>query len=91
MANNSDIEFTDVQRREVVTELITKDGIATLAVEKNVPGGSTKRLLLLNKYDAQKLKEALEHYLKTVYSNELAGIEGTLSPADMVELFGEDA
>lgn len=91
MANDPKTQFVDVQRREVVTELVTKDGITTLAVEKNIPGGSTKRLLLLNKYDAQKLKEALEYYLKTVYSNELAGIDGTLSPADMVALFGEDA
>ncbi|MDO5032699.1 hypothetical protein [Corynebacterium sp.] len=82
--------FTDVQRREVFTELVTKDGVQTLAIEKKVPGGSSKRLLLLNKYDAQKLKEALEAYLNTVYAQEFSGVSGTLSPADMLALFGEE-
>lgn len=82
--------FIDVQRREVVTEMINKDGIKVLAVEKNVPGGSSQRLLLLNKFDAQQLKVALEEYLKTVYAAEMTGVEGTLSPKDMVELFGLD-
>ena len=47
-------------------------------------------MLLLNKYDAQKLKAALDEYLNTIYSKEISGMGGTLSPADMVELFGED-
>ncbi len=102
MANNSagkttgnttdktDLKFIDVQRREIFTELVTKDGVDTLAVEKTIPGGSSKRLLLLNKFDAQQLKKELENYLHTIYSKELSGMDATLSPADMVELFGED-
>lgn len=88
--NSTEPRFVDVQRREVFTELISKDGVDTLAIEKNVPGGSSKRLLLLNKYDAQRLKEVLEVYLNTIYSKELSGMNTTLSPVDMVELFGED-
>lgn len=79
-----------MQRREVFAETISKDGVETLAIEKAVPGGASKRLLLLNKYDAQKLKAALDEYLNTIYSKEISGMGGTLSPADMVELFGED-
>lgn len=89
MTNNR-FTFIDVQRRDVFTEVLSKDGVETLAVEKRVPGGSSKRLLLLNKYDAQQLKEALERYLNNQYAKELSGMEGTLSPADMVALFGED-
>lgn len=92
MGNHHDntVHFTDVQRREVFAETISKDGVETLAIEKAVPGGASKRLLLLNKYDAQKLKAALDEYLNTIYSKEISGMGGTLSPADMVELFGED-
>lgn len=82
--------FTDVQRREVFTEIVTKDGVPALAVEKNVPGGSSKRIMLLNKVDAQQLQKVLEHYLNEIYAQELAGVNASLSPADMVELFGED-
>ncbi|QNE89174.1 hypothetical protein H0194_08950 [Corynebacterium incognita] len=88
--SDKNYSFIDVQRREIFTEIVAKDGVETLAVEKNVPGGSSKRILLLNKYDAQKLKEALEFYLNTIYSKELAGMNATLSPKDMAELFGED-
>ncbi|MCQ9340916.1 hypothetical protein [Corynebacterium phoceense] len=90
MVNDPNVRFHDVQRREIVTELVTKEGYKTLAVEKTVPGGSTERILLLNKVDAQRLKTALEEYLNTVYASEISGMAGTLSPADMVELFGED-
>lgn len=88
--NAPNYNFIDVQRREVFTELVSKDGVDTLAIEKNVPGGSSKRIMLLNKYDAQKLKEALEYYLNNVYAKEMSGVEAILSPKDMVELFGED-
>lgn len=82
--------FTDVQRREIFTEIVTKDGVPALAVEKTVPGGSSKRIMLLNKMDAQQLQKVLEHYLNEIYSRELAGVNASLSPADMVALFGED-
>lgn len=68
----------------------SEDGVETLAIEKLVRGGEPKRLMLLNKFDAQQLKDALDDYLKTIYSKELAGLNTTLSPKDMLELFGED-
>lgn len=82
--------FTDVQRREVFAEIVTKDGVPVLSIDKQVPGGSSKRLLLLNKIDAKQLADVLDHYLKQVYSLELAGLNASLSPEDMVQLFGGD-
>lgn len=84
-------QFIDVQRREITLRTISsEDGVETLAIEKLVRGGEPKRLMLLNKFDAQQLKDALDDYLKTIYSKELAGLNTTLSPKDMLELFGED-
>ncbi|HHU67478.1 hypothetical protein [Corynebacterium sp.] len=82
--------FIDVQRRDIVAEIVTKDGVPVLSIDKQVPGGSSKRLLLLNKVDAKQLSDVLEHYLKQVYSLELAGLNASLSPEDMVALFGEE-
>ena len=82
--------FIDVQRRDIVAEIVTKDGVPVLSIDKQVPGGSSKRLLLLNKVDAEQLVGVLEHYLKQVYSLELAGLNASLSPEDMVALFGEE-
>ncbi len=82
--------FIDVQRRSIVAEIVTKDGVPVLSLDKEVPGGSSKRLLLLNKVDAKQLSDVLEHYLKQVYSLELAGFNASLSPEDMVALFGEE-
>ncbi|MDO5671035.1 MAG: hypothetical protein Q4G50_13680 [Corynebacterium sp.] len=82
--------FIDVQRRDIVAEIVTKDGVPVLSIDKQVPGGSSKRLLLLNKIDAKQLADVLEHYLKQVYSLELAGLNASLSPEDMAALFGED-
>jgi len=90
-AGTPDPHFIDVQRREIVVHTMSsQDGVETLAIDKLVRGGDSKRLLLLNKFDAQQLKDALEEYLKTIYSKELAGLNTTLSPKDMLELFGED-
>ncbi len=82
--------FIDVQRREITAEIVTKDGVPVLSVEKTVPGGSSKRLLLLNKVDAKQLAGILDVYLNQVYSMELAGLNTSLGPEDMLALFGED-
>ena len=90
-AGTPEPQFIDVQRREItVRTMSSEDGVETLAIEKLVRGGEPKRLMLLNKFDAQQLKDALDDYLKTIYSKELAGLNTTLSPKDMLELFGED-
>lgn len=82
--------LTDVQRRSIFSELVTKDEVPTLAIEKDVPGGSSKRIMLLNKVDAQQLKRVLDDYLNHVYGQEVAGINASLSPKDMVAIFGVD-
>lgn len=87
---SSNPTFTDVQRREIFTEIVSKDGVPALAVEKALPGGSSKRIMLLNKVDAQQMIKELDRFLNEVYSRELAGVNASLSPADMVVLFGED-
>lgn len=90
-AGTPEPQFIDVQRREITLRTMSsEDGVETLAIEKLVRGGEPKRLMLLNKFDAQQLKDALDDYLKTIYSKELAGLNTTLSPKDMLELFGED-
>ena len=84
-------QFIDVQRREIILRTISaEDGVETLSIEKLVRGSDPKRIMLLNKFDAQQLKDVLDEYLKTIYSKELAGLNTTLSPKDMLELFGED-
>lgn len=82
--------FTDVQRRKINLEIVAKDGIPVLSVDKELPGGSSKRALLLNHHDARRLKTAIENYLNEVSARELAGHEASLSPKDMVDLFGAD-
>ncbi len=89
MAQHS-LNFTDVQRREISAEIVSRDGVPVLSVDKRVPGGSSKRLLLLNKVDAQQLASLLEAYLNQVYSLELDGLNASLSPDDMLALFGAD-
>lgn len=87
---NTQPAFTDVQRREILTEIVAKDGVHALSIDRTVPGGSSRRLMLLNKSDAQQLFHVLEHYLKQLYAQELAGGEIELSPEDMLKLFGEE-
>lgn len=84
-------QFIDVQRREIIARTVSaEEGVETLSIEKLVRGSEPKRIMLLNKFDAQQLKDVLDEYLKTIYSKELAGLNTTLSPKDMLELFGED-
>lgn len=82
--------FTDVQRRKINVEIVSEQGIPVLSVDKDLPGGSSKRVLLLNPHDARRFKTAIENYLNEVSARELAGHTASLSPKDMVDLFGED-
>ena len=84
-------QFIDVQRREIIARTVSaEEGVETLSIEKLVRGSEPKRIMLLNKFDAQQLKDVLDEYLKPISSKELAGLNTTLSPKDMLELFGED-
>ncbi|WP_394282032.1 hypothetical protein [Corynebacterium sp.] len=82
--------FTDIQRRKIDVEIVSKDGIPALSVDKELPGGSSKRVLLLNPHDARRLKTAIENYLNEVSARELNGHTASLSPQDMLDLFGAD-
>ncbi|MCK2201403.1 hypothetical protein [Corynebacterium callunae] len=81
--------FHDVQRRAIVVHQITKDNIPVLAVDEVDDAGS-RRIMLLNKYDAKQLSAACDRYLQQVYSASFAGVNTDLSPEDMADLFGDD-
>ncbi|WIM68366.1 hypothetical protein QP027_02935 [Corynebacterium breve] len=81
--------FTDIQRRKIEVEIVSKDGIPALSVDKILPGGSSERVLLLNPHDARRFRTAIDNYLNEASARELNGNVASLSPKDMVELFGE--
>ncbi|WP_257182872.1 hypothetical protein [Corynebacterium cystitidis] len=82
--------FTDIQRRKIKVEVVVKDNIPALSVDKELPGGSTERIMLLNPHDARRLKTAIENYLNEVSGRDLSGRFASLSPQDMLDLFGEE-
>ncbi|ALC05293.1 hypothetical protein CDES_04240 [Corynebacterium deserti GIMN1.010] len=82
--------FHDVQRRSIVVRQITKDGVPVLAIEEVYDDGSSRRLMLLNKYDAKQLSAACDRYLQETFAATFAGVNTDLSPEDMAKLFGDD-
>ncbi|EEI27565.1 MULTISPECIES: hypothetical protein [Corynebacterium] len=80
--------FTDVNRREFICEQVEKDGVLVLAVDRIKEDGTRKRVMLLNKFDAKKLSAACELYLQTIFSAAFAKDSSTLSPEEMLQLFG---
>ncbi|WP_411208614.1 hypothetical protein [Corynebacterium callunae] len=82
--------FHDVQRRAIAVHQITKDNIPVLAIDEVDDDGSSRRIMLLNKYDAKQLSAACDRYLQQVYSASFAGVNTDLSPEDMADLFGDD-
>ena len=80
--------FTDVNRRELICEQVEKDGVLVLAVDRIKEDGTRKRVMLLNKFDAKKLSAACELYLQTIFSAAFAKDSSTLSPEEMLQLFG---
>ncbi|MGS2665394.1 hypothetical protein ACU6QD_10490 [Corynebacterium glucuronolyticum] len=80
--------FTDVNRREFICEQVEKDGVLVLAVDRIKEDGTRKRVMLLNKFDAKKLSAACELYLQTIFSAAFAKDSSTLSPEEMLRLFG---
>lgn len=82
--------FTDVQRREIIARTVTKNDVPVLAIDEVGEDGEAKRLMLLNKYDAKQLAAACELYLQAVFSAQFTNMSTSLSPAEMVELFGTD-
>lgn len=82
--------FHDVQRRPIVVRPITKDNVPALAVDEIQEDGSTRRVLLLNKYDAKQLSAACDRYLQEIFSATFSGVNTDLSPEDMARMFDED-
>ncbi|MCT1441877.1 hypothetical protein [Corynebacterium glucuronolyticum] len=80
--------FTDVNRREFICKQVEKDGVLVLAVDRIKEDGTRKRVMLLNKFDAKKLSAACELYLQTIFSAAFAKDSSTLSPEEMLQLFG---
>lgn len=80
--------FTDVNRREFICEQVEKDGVLVLAVDRIQEDGSRKRVMLLNKFDAKKLSASCELYLQTIFSAAFAKDSSSLSPEEMLGLFG---
>ena len=89
MAEKITPTFTDVNRRQFIVEHVDKDGVPVLAVDRIREDGTRKRVMLLNKFDAKKLSSACDLYLQTIFSAAFAASNLSLSPSEMVELFGE--
>lgn len=82
--------FHDVQRRPIVVHQITKDGVPVLAVDEIQDDGASRRILLLNKYDAKQLSAACDRYMQEIFSASFSGVNTDLSPEDMAKLFGDE-
>lgn len=80
--------FTDVQRRQIIVRTVIDHNVPVLSVEKVLENGETKRLLLLNKYDAKQLAASCELYLQQIFSASFAELHTGLDPEEMAELFG---
>ena len=88
MTEKKNPTFTDVNRRDFICEQIEKDGVLVLAVDRIKEDGERKRVMLLNKFDAKKLSAACELYLQTIFSAAFAKDSSSLSPEEMLQLFG---
>lgn len=79
--------FTDVNRRDILARIITKNDVPVLSVEEIQEDGTTKRMMLLNKYDAKQLSAMCELYLQQLFSVQFHQNTGSLSPEEMAEIF----
>lgn len=79
--------FIDVNRRNIVARIITKNDVPVLSVEEILEDGSTKRMMLLNKYDAKQLSAMCELYLQQIFSAQFSQDSSSLSPEEMAEIF----
>ena len=81
--------FTDVNRRKFFVREVFKDQIPALEINRIQDDGELKRIMLLNKHDAKKLQSACELFLQTIFSAHYSNVPHSLSPQEMMELFGE--
>ena len=83
--------FTDVKQRKVVAKIVEEVGFEYLSIETiNADGESTSQILELNVYDAKRLSEACEAFLKRSIARNFAQFSGHLTPHDRVELANEE-
>ena len=83
--------FTDVKQRKVVAKIVEEVGFEYLSIETiNADGESTSQILELNVYDAKRLSEACEAFLKRRIARNVAQFSGHLTPHDRVELANEE-
>ena len=83
--------FTDVKQRKVVAKFVEEVGFEYLSIETiNADGESTSQILELNVYDAKRLSEACEAFLKRSIARNFAQFSGHLTPHDRVELANEE-
>ncbi|WKD61686.1 hypothetical protein CCICO_08355 [Corynebacterium ciconiae DSM 44920] len=80
--------FTDVQRRDIRVHTVIDHEVPVLAVDQILEDGSTKRLMLLNKFDSKQLAAACELYLQQIFSAAFSDLHHGLDPQEMAELFG---
>ncbi|MEJ5927627.1 hypothetical protein WG915_03220 [Corynebacterium sp. H128] len=82
--------FTDVNRRNIQVHVVTKNDVPALAIEEILEDGTTKRLLLLNKYDSKQLSAACDMFLQQVFSAQFTNMVSGLSPHEMAVLFADE-
>lgn len=82
--------FTDVNRREIIARIVTKNDVPVLSVERILEDGTTERLMLMNKYDSKQLSAVCELYLQQIFSVQFNESHTGLSPEEMAEIFAED-
>ncbi|WP_151640337.1 hypothetical protein [Corynebacterium sp. 11A] len=80
--------FTDVQRRDIRVHTVIDHDVPVLAVDQILEDGSSKRLLLLNKFDSKQLAAACELYLQQIFSASFSELHTGLDPQEMADLFG---
>ncbi|MDO4631651.1 MAG: hypothetical protein Q4A82_05110 [Corynebacterium sp.] len=83
--------FTDVKQRKVIAKIIEEVGFEYLSIEIiNEDDTSSTQALELNVYDAKRLSEACDAFLKRSIARNFAEFSGHLTPADRIGLDDEE-
>ena len=78
--------FTDVKQRKVMAKIVEEVGFEYLSIETiNADGESTTQILELNVYDAKRLSDACDAFLKRSIARNFAEFSGHLTPNDRDE------
>ena len=82
--------FTDVNRVEVVTNVVTGEKGPVLSLDRIEEDGTLSNILLLNIYDAKHLSEACTRYLGQSFIANFDGFTSGLSAKDHEDIHGDD-